>query len=281
MNISAQKREGERLILIALSILIVVIYLFPFYIVVVNAFKTSLETAENAVALPGTLILDNFREAAKKINFSRSIRNSVIVTAIADILIVAFSSMSGYAIARYSRSNRFFRFLDKAFMSSQMLPFQVVMIPVYKLFRTMGLLNTLAGEIIMLTGMSVAYASFLYVGFVKSVPYELEEAAHIDGAGPFRTFCVVVFPLLKPITATVASLHAMWLWNDFNVALLMLQKDLVRTLTIKQFYFFSQYSADYNMAFAASLMGMVPVLIFFMLMQKYLVSGITGGAVKG
>ena len=156
MNISAQKREGERLILIALSILIVVIYLFPFYIVVVNAFKTSLETAENAVALPGTLILDNFREAAKKINFSRSIRNSVIVTAIADILIVAFSSMSGYAIARYSRSNRFFRFLDKAFMSSQMLPFQVVMIPVYKLFRTMGLLNTLAGEIIMLTGMSVA-----------------------------------------------------------------------------------------------------------------------------
>ena len=94
MNISAQKREGERLILIALSILIVVIYLFPFYIVVVNAFKTSLETAENAVALPGTLILDNFREAAKKINFSRSIRNSVIVTAIADILIVAFSSMA-------------------------------------------------------------------------------------------------------------------------------------------------------------------------------------------
>ena len=145
----------------------------------------------------------------------------------------------------------------------------------------LGLLNTLAGEIIMLTGMSVAYASFLYVGFVKSVPYELEEAAHIDGAGPFRTFCVIVFPLLKPITATVASLHAMWLWNDFNVALIMLQKDPVRTLTIKQFYFFSQYSADYNMAFAASLMGMVPVLIFFMLMQKYLVSGITGGAVKG
>ena len=133
----------------------------------------------------------------------------------------------------------------------------------------------------MLTGMSVAYASFLYVGFVKTVPRELEEAAHIDGAGPFRTFGLVVFPLLKPITATVASLHAMWLWNDFNVALIMLQKDAVRTLTIKQFYFFTQYSSDYNMAFAASLMGMIPVLLFFMFMQKYLVRGITGGAVKG
>ena len=166
-------------------------------------------------------------------------------------------------------------------MSSQMLPFQVVMIPVYKIFRSMGLLNTLLGEIIMLTGISVAYASFLYVGFVKSVPCEIEEAAHIDGAGPFRTFWKIVFPLLRPITATVAALHAMWLWNDFNIALLLLQKDAVRTITIKQFYFFNQYSSDYNLAFAASLMGMVPVLIFFMLMQKHLVAGITGGSVKG
>ena len=166
-------------------------------------------------------------------------------------------------------------------MSYQMLPFQVVMGPVYRLFRMYGLLNTLAGEIIMLTGMSVAYASFLYVGFVKSIPYELEEAARIDGAGPFKTFFMVVFPLLTPVTATVAALHVMWLWNDFNVALIMLQKDAVRTLTVKQFYFFTQYSSDYNMAFAASLMGMIPVLIFFMVMQKYLINGITDGAVKG
>lgn len=197
------------------------------------------------------------------------------------MLIVFFSSMSGYVIARNHMKNRFFGFLDKTFMSSQMLPFQVVMVPVYRLFRMYGLLNTLAGEIIMLTGMSVAYASFLYVGFVKGIPYELEEAARIDGAGPFKTFFMVVFPLLTPVTATVAALHVMWLWNDFNVALIMLQKDAVRTLTVKQFYFFTQYSSDYNMAFAASLMGMVPVLIFFMVMQKYLINGITDGAVKG
>lgn len=281
MQILRDARKREKQILILLSIIIIVIYLFPFYICVVNAFKTPLETAESAVALPGHLILDNFREAAKKISFGTAIKNSLIVTIVADALIVLCASMSGYAIARYAKANRFFRFLDKVFMSSQMLPFQVVMIPVYKIFRSMGLLNTLLGEIIMLTGISVAYASFLYVGFVKSVPCEIEEAAHIDGAGPFRTFWKIVFPLLRPITATVAALHAMWLWNDFNIALLLLQKDAVRTITIKQFYFFNQYSSDYNLAFAASLMGMVPVLIFFMLMQKHLVAGITGGSVKG
>ena len=155
------------------------------------------------------------------------------------------------------------------------------MIPVYKVFRSLGLINNLLGMIIMLTGMSVAYATFLYVGFIKSIPIELEEAARIDGCNQFQAFWMIVFPLLKPITATVAALHAMWLWNDFNVSLILLQKEAVRTLTIKQFYFFSEYASDYNMAFAAAIMGMIPVLIFFLLMQKYLVGGITAGAVKG
>lgn len=280
-NRKKRNKKAGKYFLLLLSIIVVVLYLFPFYIVVVNAFKTPMETAGNALAFPTGLITDNFHDAAKKINFNRALKNSLIVTGVSVALIVFFSSMSGYVIARNHMKNRFFGFLDRTFMSSQMLPFQVVMVPVYRLFRMYGLLNTLAGEIIMLTGMSVAYASFLYVGFVKSVPYELEEAARIDGAGPFKTFFIVVFPLLTPVTATVAALHVMWLWNDFNVALIMLQKDAVRTLTVKQFYFFTQYSSDYNMAFAASLMGMIPVLIFFMAMQKYLINGITDGAVKG
>lgn len=276
-----KKAQVRKYLLLAVSLIVVLIYLFPFYIVVVNAFKTSLETAENALAMPARLTFENLSDAAKKINFNTALKNSLIVTFVSVIMIVLFSSMSGYAIARNSKKNKFFGFLDRVFMSSQMLPFQVVMVPVYKLFKMFGLLNTLTGEIVMLTGMSVAYASFLYVGFVKTIPYELEESARIDGAGPFLTFFKVVFPLLTPITATVAALHVMWLWNDFNVALIMLQKDAVRTLTVKQFYFFTQYSSDYNMAFAASLMGMIPVLIFFMVMQKYLINGITDGAVKG
>ena len=170
--------------------------------------------------------------------------------------------------------------MDKVYLSSLMIPFQIIMIAVYKIFKELNLLNSLAGMIIMLTGYSIAYATFLFVGFVKSVPVDMEEAALIDGCGPYRAFFIIVFPLLKPIAATVAALHVMWLWNDFNISVILLQKEAVRTITIKQFYFFGQYTADYGMAFAAAILSMIPVVLCFMFMQKYIVNGITVGAVK-
>lgn len=277
MNVG--KKRLDRVVVAILAVQVVIIFMFPFYIALVQSFKTTLETAYSALAFPKTLFLDNFREALEKISFTNALKNSLLVTVIGVLLIVLCSSMSGYAIAR--GRGLYFKALDKVFLSSIMIPFQVIMIPAYKLLKSMSLLNTLWGEIIMLVGMSVAYSSFLYVGFVKSVPIELEEAAYIDGCSRFKTFWVIVFPLLKPITATTAALHAMWLWNDFNVSLIVLQKDAVRTLTIKQFYFFSEYASDYNMAFAAAIMGMLPILLAFLFLQKYLVSGITNGAVKG
>lgn len=272
-------KKMETGILTVLGILVILIFLFPFYIAIIQSFKTQLETAYNALALPEAFRLDNYYEAVEKINFSTSLKNSLIVTVSGVLLIVLCSSMSGYAIAR--NEGGYFKLLDRLFLSSIMVPFQVIMIPAYRLLKSLGLLNQLAGEIVMLVGISVAYSSFLYVGFVKSIPIELEDAALIDGCSRFKTFWVIVFPLLKPITATTAALHAMWLWNDFNISLIVLQKDAVRTLTIKQFYFFSEYASDYNMAFAAAITGMIPILITFLFLQKYLVSGITSGAVKG
>lgn len=276
-----RQSRKEKILWTALAIFVIFIFLFPFYIAIVNSLKTQLETAENVLALPKIFSLANYKEAMKKISFTRSLINTLIVTVVADLLIVLCASMSGHAIARNSEKSRYFKILDRVFLSSIMIPFQVIMIPVYKIFRNLGLINNLLGMIIMLTGISVAYATFLYVGFIKSIPVELEEAARIDGCNQLQAFWLIVFPLLKPITATVAALHAMWLWNDFNISLILLQKSEVRTLTIKQFYFFSEYASDYNMAFAAAIMGMIPVLIFFLLMQKYLVGGITSGAVKG
>lgn len=276
-----KKSLPEKIITTTLALIVILLFLSPFYIVIVNSLKTPLETAENALSLPSVFSLDNFKEATQKISFTRALINTLVVTVTADVLIVLCASLSGHAIARNSGKHWYFSFLDRIFLSSIMIPFQVIMIPVYKLFKGMGLINNLLGMIIILTGISVAYATFLYVGFIKSIPLELEEAAKIDGCSQFKAFWVIVFPLLKPITATVAALHAMWLWNDFNISLILLQKDKVRTLTIKQFYFFSEYSSDYNMAFAAAILGMIPVLIFFLLMQKYLVGGITAGAVKG
>ena len=161
-----------------------------------------------------------------------------------------------------------------------MIPFQILMIPVYRIYKSLNLLNSLPGMTLMLTGTSIAYASFLYVGFVKSIPKEIEESAYMDGCSEMKTFWLITFPLLKPVSATVAALHVMWLWNDFNISIILLQKEAVRTITVKQFYFFGQYTAEYGLAFAAAIVSMIPVVVCFAFMQKYIVNGIAAGAVK-
>lgn len=263
-----------------LTVAIVILFLFPLYIALVTSFKTPMEIADSVLALPRELSFSNYIDGMKESQFARSLLNSVIVTFPAVFMIVVFSAMGGYAISRFSNRSRIIGFMDKLYLSSLMIPFQVIMIPVYKTFKDLGLLNSLGGMILMLTGYSIAYPTFLIVGFVKSIPRVMEEAATIDGCGPFRCFFVIVLPLLKPIVATVAALHVMWLWNDYNIAVILLQKDEVRTLTVKQYYFFSEFSSDYGMAFAAAIICMLPILIFFILMQKNLVEGISAGAVK-
>ena len=267
---------------VSVIVLLVVLFffLFPVYIALLSAFKPENEIRASALALPSGLYLENFRVGMQKSNFFHAMMNTCIVVFPSVAAIVFVSSMGGYTIARNSRHSGFIRIMDTVYLASLMIPFSILMIPVYKLYKMMGLMNTLLGYSIMLIGTSVAYATFLYTGFVKSVPRELEEAAMIDGAGPYLTFFTIVFPLLTPITATVVALHIMWLWNDFNIAIILLQRETVRTLTIKQFYFFGEHSSDYGNAFAASILSMIPVLFFYVVLQRYIVSGISAGAVK-
>ena len=202
------------------TIVIVLLFLLPLYVALVTSFKTPMEIADSVLALPRQFSFSNYINGMEESQFARSLINSVIVTFPAVLMIVIFSAMGGYAIARFSNRNRMIRFMDKLYLSSLMIPFQVIMIPVYKTFKDLGLLNSLGGMILMLTGYSIAYPTFLIVGFVKSIPRVMEEAATIDGCGPFKCFFVIVLPLLKPIVATVAALHVMWLWNDYNICLL-------------------------------------------------------------
>lgn len=263
-----------------IMIVLMTVFIFPVYMAVLTAFKTKPEIARSVIALPQTFYLGNFWEGIRKSDFFRAICNTCVVTFPSVFLIVICSSMCGYTIARNGRNTRLIKSVDKLFLASLMIPFQIIMIPVYKMFKNLNLQNSLFGMILMLTGTSIAYSSFLYVGFVKSIPLDIEEAALIDGCNRYQTFFKITFPLLKPISATVAALHVMWLWNDFNIALILLQKDEVRTLTVKQFYFFGQYTADYGIAFAVTILSMIPVVIFFLFMQKYIVNGIAAGAVK-
>lgn len=281
-TITKKKRKIKIGIIIAavLTIIFIAIFLFPLVLALLTSFKTPLETAESVLKLPSKISFSNYVEGMKKSNFFVAVKNTCITTFPSVALIVICASMGGHTIARNSAVSKLIKSMDTIYLASLMIPFQILMIPIYKIFKTLHLQNSLFGMILILTGTSIAYSTFLYVGFAKTIPRELEEAALIDGCGPYRAFFRIVFPLLKPITATVAALHIMWLWNDFNMALIILQKEEMRTLTVKQFYFFGEHTADYGMAFAASIVSMIPVLLFFTLMQKYLVEGITIGAVK-
>lgn len=260
--------------------LMAAIFLFPFLISILLAFKSKQETTASVLALPKTLHWENFTEAIEKANIFRSMANSIVITVFSVILVLIVASMAGYAIGRqYNKKG--YRIYESILTASMMIPFQTLMIPLYKMFRSCGLLNTLQGDILLIAGINMPFAIMMYIGFVRTLPIELEEAAMLEGCTQFHIFRSVIFPLLKPITVTIAVLDALWAWNDFNASLLVLQKNEVKTIPMQQYVFFGEHSADYNMAFAAAIISMIPVVIFFVFMQKHIEEGMTAGAVKG
>ena len=264
----------------AFLILMAVIFAFPFLISVLLAFKSKQETAKSVLALPEKLHFENFSEAIVKANILRSMGNSIIITACSVVLVLVVASMAGYAIGRQYHK-RGFRIYESILTASMMIPFQTLMIPLYKMFRSMGLLNTLLGDILLIAGINMPFAIMMYIGFVRTLPIELEEAAMLEGCTQFGIFRMIIFPLLKPTTVTIAVLDALWAWNDFNASLLVLQKNEVKTVPMQQYVFFGEHSADYNMAFAAAVISMIPIVLFFIFMQKHIEEGMTAGAVKG
>jgi len=271
---------GRRYFGTALIWLSVALFVSPFYIAIVTSLKSPAETAASRLALPTVLRWENFAEALRMSSFFVALKNSVIFTVFSVILIILCGSMAAYIIAR-NYSKRRYRLSEKVFLAAIMIPFEVLMIPLYKICFDLGLINTLTGAIIVKVGLSIPFALFMYIGFIKSVPLELEEAAQIDGAGIYRTFWYIVFPLLKTVTASLVALQILWTWNDFSVSLILLQRDAVRTIPLQQFVFFGQYTANYNLAFASAIVSMIPIYLFFFIMQKYIVSGLLSGAVKG
>lgn len=275
-HIKLKKGTWINILLLALA----VVFMIPFYVCIVTAFKTPQETAVSTWSFPKTLNLSNFTEAMEKSNFLQSFGNSIGITVIATLGIVLLSAMMAYSICR-NQDVRWYRICNSGLFIGIMIPFQVIMIPVYKMFKNMGLLNTYKGIIILMIGTSLPYASYLVTGFIKSVPRALEDAAQIDGCNVWQTFWRIVFPLLKPITSTVGILHVLWMWNEFNMSFIVLQKEEMRTLPIQQYHFFGQFTINLNLGFASACLSMIPVIIFFLFAQKLLISGITNGAVKG
>ncbi|WP_235550709.1 carbohydrate ABC transporter permease [Paenibacillus sp. Soil787] len=276
---TSHSRKWSKAVRVAVLYIVAALFLFPFYIAIVYSLKTPVETAKSPLSFPVHFAWENYTKAIEAANFFVALKNSFIVTTATVILAVLVCSMGAYVISR--NNNKFYNFFYFLFMSSIMLPFQVIMFPLYKTWVNLGLLNTLHGLTISLVGIQIGYFCFLYVGFIKTVPRELEEAAMIDGASRYRTFFSIIFPLLKPINMTIIVLSALGAWNDFVVSMVIVQKKAVSTLPLVQFQFFGQYTSEVNMAFAAILMSMVPIMLFYLAAQKYIIGGVTAGAVKG
>ncbi|MDY3917790.1 MAG: carbohydrate ABC transporter permease [Candidatus Limivivens sp.] len=254
--------------------------LFPLYLVVINSFKSLEEAGRNFFALPSGLNLDNFRELFTNSQYWVYLKNSLYISSVSMILVLILVPSVSYAIAR-NFQKKYYKFLYCYLLMGLFIPAQVVMLPVTKMMTKLNMLSH-EGLILLYASFSLTQGVFLFVNFIRGLPYEIEEAAQIDGCSVFQTYVRVVIPLVKPMIATITILDLLWFWNDFMLPLLMLNRSRnIWTLPLFQYNFKTEYSFNYTMAFTAYLMAMLPMLVIYCLGQKYIIKGLTAGSVKG
>lgn len=274
-----KKYKATTLVTEMIMIVIALLFLVPFYFLFVNSVKTFGNLLTDSAGLPVTLEWSNYSRAWTITKFPSALVNSLIVTVASNLLLALFSAMTAYQMVR--RNTRFNRLLFAMFVAAMVIPFQSIMIPLVKVTSTLGLGNSLFGLIVCYLGFGVPLSVFLFHGFTKSIPLEIEEAATVDGSSPYGVFFRVVFPLMKPMFVTVIILNTLWIWNDYLLPSLILTSAELRTIPIATFAFFGQYTKQWDLALPALVLGITPVIIFFLAMQKYIIEGITAGAVKG
>ena len=270
---AARHKRICRVIMWVILLALFLCFIFPFVLVIINVFKTKADITSDPLAFP---------EAMKKMNFSRVFLNSAIITTSATVLTILVSSMTAFVMVRNPRW-RICSLTFSLMIASMVIPFQVLMVPLVSVYGgTLGVLNHRLTLILLHVGFSVSMAMFMFHGAIKTnIPMELEEAATIDGCSRWQTYWKVVFPLLKPTIATVAIINAMAYWNDYLLPSLVLTKKDLYTIPIATQAFYGTYSTDIGLVMAALLLAMLPILILYVFLQRYIVEGVTSGAVKG
>ncbi len=259
-------------------------YLFPIYIIVVNAFKNRAELYENVLAFPSTFSFQYFAEAMDKMEFLNALKNSLIVTLISIAIIIVLASMCAWMLAR--TDNKISKIIFMTFVATMLIPFQTLMMPLMQVLSFgrdklhLPVVDSLGGLIFCYIGFGASMSVFLFHGFVKSVPIALEEAATIDGCSKMGVFWKIVFPMLKPVTMTVIILDVIWIWNDYLLPSLVLSSRGNRTIPLSTANFFGQFTIQWNLAMAGLTLTIIPVIIFYLCAQKYIVKGVAAGAVK-
>ena len=256
-----------------------IVFVSPLYLVFVNSVKTVREIYLSPLGLPVEISWNNFGRVMEKIDFGQALKNSLffVVFGVAGLLVIC--SMAAYRLARHrTRVNKFVYLL---LVSSILVPFQTVMIPLIKIIASIGLYNTRIGVLLAYYGYGIPFADFLFYGFLSSIPREIEEAALIDGGSLFQVYRCIILPLLKPICVTVAVLDVLWIYNDFLLPFVLISDNELRTLPLVMYTFFTAYERPWDLAMASLTMVLTPAIIMFVILQKQITGGIVSGAVKG
>lgn len=256
-----------------------ILYILPFYFVLGNSLKGYEQVTLDPVGAPSPVFFENFIEAWNGMGYLNAFLNTLIISVGSIMGIILVCSMGAYMLVR--RYKMASSIIYGIIMAMMFVPFQALMIPLVKIASGLNLTNSLGGEIIIYVGCGVPLAMFLFHGFVKGIPYELEEAAMIDGCNTWRIFFQIVFPLLKPITMTIAILDILWIWNDFLLPVITISKERLRTLTLSYYFYFGEYVNQWHLALAAVTLSIIPVIVFYFGGQKHIIEGIAAGAVKG
>lgn len=274
-----EKANVPAMILLILGLSTII---FPLYMTIVIAFKQPTEMTNSIsgiLSLPQTWSLENFREAMRVTDFWRSLGNSLLITVYTVVLAVVLHALMGYALGRNKARNKFYSFVYLFVVSGMFVPFAILMMPLAKQTAEMHLANW-AGVILLYVVFYMPMNVMLYAGYLVNIPVALEEAATVDGASTWRTFWKVVFPVMKPMHATVAIITALAVWNDVMTPLVIMAGSGQNTLPLAQLNFQTQFGTNYNLAFASYLLSLIPVLIFYIICQKQILNGMVDGAVK-
>lgn len=269
--------ESMRILLVVILLIIVIL---PFYVAVLYAFKPVNEISANRLAFTSNPTLGNFRSVIfENKSFLIGYKNSLINTVPTVLLLMACTSMAAWVLAR--NETKVYNLIYAVLSLGLLIPFQCFELPLFVNWKNMGLDSTNIGFIIARAGLQISISMVAVTGFVKTVPRELEQAASIDGCNRFQTFWKIVFPLMTPINVTQLVLNTLFIWNDYSTSVILLRDVDSYSLTLAQIRYFNGKTTELNPAFAFFIMSMIPILILYLACQRYIISGITAGAVKG
>lgn len=285
-----EEKKSVKVLKFVIGLIIAIYVLLPFYLLVINACKEPMAITQSPVSTAGASfgqLIQNLKDVINNVHFEfwYAFGSSVIITVVSLVLLALFGSMAAWVICR--NKTKWSTMIYYIFIASMIIPFQAVMLALISTFRDAGnfigipMLRSIPGTIFAYCGFGGAMTVFILTGFIKGIPYELEEAASIDGCSPEGVFFRIIFPLLKPVIVTVTILNGMWIWNDYLLPSLLLgSSSVVKTLPVAIQSFVGSFVVQWNLILAAALLTITPMIIIFLLAQKQIIAGMVDGAIK-